>query len=212
MALINQAHMYFVRLNAKRPNSQLNKENPTWELQIRTSDPEQKQEWVDLKLNPKLLKYSDNTKEKNEDGESLAGENILDKNGKKQWRVNLVRRSIKADKTPQTPPKVVNGSLEDIDPDTIGNGSIGNISVYQYPSQKDEEVMVNMIRSVQVTKHIVYVRQPSDDEFEITETETIQADSEEHEDDTPTNTKAPAGPGSKPSAPKVKPVINADDY
>lgn len=207
MALIKQARMFYVRLNAKRPNATFNKDNPTWEMQLRTSDPEQRKEWQEQNLNPKPLVHG--KKAVDEAGESIAGELMLDEHGKKQWRVNLVRRSIKRDGTAQTPPKVVDGSLEEIDPDTIGNGSVGNISVYQYPSQKDETEMVSMIRQVQVTKHIVYIRQPSDDDFEITETETIQQEEQSEEaEETPKKSTAP----SKPSAPKTKPVINAEDY
>lgn len=210
MALIRNAAMYFVRLDPKHPNARWNPENPTWELQIRTSDPAQRDDWIALKLNPKLLKYSDKSKELDEAGESLAGENILDAEGRKQWRVNLVRRSIKSDETKQTPPKVVNGHLEEIDPNTIGNGSIGNISVFQYESQKDKDVMVSMIRQVQVVKHIVYERQPGDDDFEILDTETIIPEREDKDEEEATATK----PTPKPAAPSLgkKPVIDSDDY
>lgn len=164
MALIKNAELYFAKLDPKRPSAKYNKENPTWELQIRTQDPEQKKQWEGLDLKPKLIVYSERDTEH-------AGEPIL-VNGKKQWRVNLRKRSLDKDKEPTNPVEVVDGNMEKVDPNTIGNGSIGNLRIYQYV-YGDENKVATVLMKVQLVKHIVYVRKPSDDDFEMLETETI---------------------------------------
>ena len=55
MALLKNCEIYYLKADPKRPNAAFNKENPTWEVQIRTSNPEQKAEWESLGLKPKLI-------------------------------------------------------------------------------------------------------------------------------------------------------------
>jgi hypothetical protein len=206
MALIKKAEIHYARLDPKRPNARYNADNPTWELQLRTTDPAQAKEWTDLGLN--VAPLAKGKKAVDEAGVSVAGELILDKDGKKQWRVNLQRRSKKRDGEPQTPVVVVNGHLEPVDPNTIGDGSIANVTVFQYPGKKDPTATVSMLSQVQLLKHKVYTRKPSDDDFEVMDYETIEEDHEEG--DAPS---APASSGS-PSIgkPAVKPILDASEY
>jgi len=44
MPIINNASIWFAKLDPKRPNNKFNKTNPTWECQIRTESKEVKKE------------------------------------------------------------------------------------------------------------------------------------------------------------------------
>jgi hypothetical protein len=154
MPIINNASIWFAKLDPKRPNNKFNKTNPTWECQIRTESKEVKKEWEAMNLPVKA---------------------IVPDEGPPYFRVNLRKKSIKVDKEPASPVKVVNGALEEIDPNTIGNGSVGNIRIFQYDYTKKDGSpgVVSVLMGVQITKHIVYKAKPRGDEFASTETETI---------------------------------------
>lgn len=183
MAILKNARLWFPKLDPLRPNAAFSKANPTWDLQLRTSSLEQKKEWEVLKLRPKLIV--------GKPGSDEEGVPLLDEKGKKQWRVNLKKKSIKADGTPADPVRVINGALEDIDPRTIGNDSIGNVRIFQYEYQANASMDIKagtaaVLMAVQLTKHVLYVptKGPGED-FEQTDTETIaatMADEENTED------------------------------
>lgn len=203
---MKNAEMWFAKLDPKYPNARINKDNPTWELQLRTDDAEQKKEWEALGFKPKLIV--------GKEGEDNEGEPVLNKKGKKQWRVNLKRKSLKLDKStkemvPNEPVKVVNGHLEDIAANTIGNGSIGNIRIFQYEYDKVDGTkgLASVLMGVQVKKHIVYTPKARDDHFDMEETETIMPDDDDETPSTPPATPATKAPG----APKVTPPIETAD-
>lgn len=161
MAIIKSAELWYPRLDPKRPNSKYNKEQPTWEVQIRTRDKKVKAEWVSLNLNPKT----------NEDND-----------GKVFYSVTLRKKSKKKDGTPNEPVRVVNGSLEPIDPRSIGNGSVGNLKIFQYEYGEDKKI-ASMLMAIQITKLNEYIPAPAEDDFEMTETEVVSiAESEGDED------------------------------
>jgi hypothetical protein len=156
MPQIKNAELYFCKLNRKRPNDKFNKENPTWECQIRTSDKEVKKVWEAMGLSVKAIVPDD---------------------GPTYFRVNLRKKSIKKDGSPASPVKCVNGKLDEVDPDTIGNGSIGNVRVFQYPFEKNgKKQLVSVLMGVQLVKHILYKPKAMDDEFEETESEVTDPD------------------------------------
>jgi len=163
MPIINNASIWFAKLDPKRPNNKFNKTNPTWECQIRTESKEVKKEWEALNLPVKA---------------------IVPDEGPPYFRVNLRKKSFKVDKEPASPVKVVNGSLEEIDPNTIGNGSIGNIRVFQYDYTKKDGTpgVVSVLMGVQITKHLVYKAKPRGDEFEMSEMETIDPPDDDDND------------------------------
>ena len=201
MAMIKNAAMFFIKCDPKRPDGKYNKANPSWECQLRTSDPEQRDLWKKMNLNVRLL-----TKKSEEDGDDDGDDAVkvplLDENGKKQWRVNLKKGSIKKDKTPADPVKVINGQLEDVDPNTIANGSIGNIRVFQYEYKLEDgkEGIASMLMAIQVTRHIVYVPKPREDDFDTTETEVIhQAPAGASPDDYDGDDAAPAAKTGTPA-------------
>ena len=164
MSIIKNAEVWFAKLDPKRPNAKFNKQNPTWECQIRTTDKEQKKEWDEM---------------------GLIVKPVLPDDGVPYWRVNLRKKSIKKDGEPASPIKVVNGELDEVDPNTIGNGSICNLRVFQYDYTKKDGTpgLVSVLMGVQVVKHLVYKPKPRGDEFSMTDTETVDPDESDDEEE-----------------------------
>ena len=172
MAVIKKAAIWYLKCDSKRPNAKYSPDNPTWEVELRTNVLEEKKAWEALGLSPKPV-----TDE--ETGARLY------------WRVKLRRKKFKVDKKTNPPtiteneaPKVVNGALTPIDPNTVGNDSIANVRVFQYDFVDKEGVkkIVSVLMEVQVIKHKVYVPKKRDDEFEPTDTETIQPTAQDDAD------------------------------
>ena len=158
MAILKNCEIYFPKLDPKRPNAKYNKKNPTWEIQIRTTSKEVKKQWEEMGIKVKAV--------------------IPDEEGEKPYyRANLRKKSIKSDGEPAEPVAVVNGQLDPIDPNTIGNGSIGNIRIFQYEYKNDDESgIANVLMKIQLTRHVKYVPKQRDDDFEMEETEVIETD------------------------------------
>lgn len=164
MAIVKDCELWFCKLDPKRPNSKFNKKNPTWEVQIRTSNKDQKKEWEALGLQVKA---------------------VVPDEGEPFFRVNLRKKSIKEDGDKAGPIKVVDGAMNEIDPNSIGNGSIGNIRIfqYEYPKEGGGKGIASVLMGVQVTKHLVYKPKPRDDDFEATDTVVIDPDAEDTGDE-----------------------------
>lgn len=182
MAILKNVEVYHTKLDPKRPNASFNKNNPTWELQIRTADPTQKAEWEAEKLRPKLMVYKEGHKDA--DGEDIGGMPILNAAGKKQWRVNLKKKSLKRDGSAADPVQVFDGNLSVVDPNTIGNGSIAHVRVFQYeytndkPGATSKTGWASVLMGVQLKRHIVYTPKPGES-FEMEDSETIHPDEAE---------------------------------
>jgi hypothetical protein len=98
--------------------------------------------------------------------EALAAEGI--KNVKTTdvdgvYSINLARKAEKADGSANTPVKVVDGKLEEVDGTILGNGSTGNVKVWKRNYEvKDSKGRVTKrgisltLMAVQVTSLIVY--------------------------------------------------------
>lgn len=144
MPILKNCELWFVK--ADRPNNKFNKKNPTWECQIRTTDKEVKKVWESHSLNVKA---------------------VIPDEGAPYYKVNLRKKSIKEDGEPASRIDVVDGRLKPLDPNTIGNGSIGNIRIfqYEYPREGGGKGVASVLMGIQVTKHIVYKPRPRDDEF-----------------------------------------------
>lgn len=164
MAIIRDCEIWFAKLNPKRPNNKFNKKNPTWECQIRTTDKAIKKQWEEMQLPVKA---------------------IVPDEGAPYYRVNLRKKTIKESGEAASPVKVVNGGLEDIDPDSIGNGSIGHIRIFQYEYTKEtgSKGIASVLMGIQIIKHIVYKAKPRDDDFSMTDTETIDSFGDDITDD-----------------------------
>jgi len=146
--VLMDVEIYFAKLDPERPNSRFDKDRPTWEIQIRTKDKAVAKDWKakDLRV----------TTDDNDDGVF--------------YRVNLKKRSKKADGTNTKPVNVVAGDLSPIDPKTIGNGSRGNLSIFQYDYKvNNKEGRASMLMGIQVTLHNEYTPKPMDGGFAPTE-------------------------------------------
>lgn len=189
MAMIKGVEVYFLKVDPKKPNARFNKDNPTWECQIRTTSIKQRDEWKALGLPVKLLAKLPPTPEGEEPDEDALPVPVLTEKGEKIYRCNLSKRSLNKKKEPNEPVKVINGHLEDIDPATVGNGSVANIRIFQYEGKDSKTGLPktqSMLMALQLTKHIVYVPGDRDDEFDTEETETIMpAENEISKEDSP---------------------------
>lgn len=222
MPIISNAELHYARLTPDRPQTKdylgVPLENPTWEVQIRTSDPALVSEWKAAGVIAKLIKYKDDY----EDPE-LAGTAILTE-GKKVWRITLRKRSLKEDKSAANPVEVIDGNKRPIDPSCIGNGSIANVRVFMREYQvKGEARITPVLMGVQLTKLIRYVPVfNSEDDFKVAETTIVEPTGTETkvaDDYDPTaNDKednenvAPEPKKLVPNKAPKAPVINDDDF
>lgn len=161
MAILKNEEVWFAKLNPARPDkNKLNPDKPNWNLQCRTTDKDHRKKWKDMGFSPRVVR------EDPADEESK----IL------YYSINLRKNAIKqeaGESTKASPVSVVNGKNQEIDPTTIGNGSICNIRLYE----RDYEVggikkKGFTLMAVQVVKHVVYVSSPMED-FDECETETV---------------------------------------
>jgi len=163
MTILKNVEIWFAKLS--KPNAKFNKENPTWELQIRTTSKEIKKEWEEMCLPVKA---------------------ILPDEGEPYWRVNLKKKSIKNDGGAASPVNVVDAKLEPFaNPNTIGNGSVGNIRLFQYEYPKagtSQKGVATVLMGVQVLKHVVFTPKTSEDFEEQGETQVVGATGEDFEE------------------------------
>lgn len=208
MAIIEKVELWWVQCDPAKPNPRLDKENPSWEVQIRTARPEQKAEWETAGLKCKVLQYG--AKAKDADGNSLEGENILDANGKKQWYHSLKKRSMYKDlttgqKKPANPPQIVDGGMKPMDPNSIGNGSIGNVnfSTRKYQKPDGSPGIASTLLGLQITKLLVYTPAPA---FGVTNMEIIDNSASVEEDAGEGFQQTSTVQVAAPRTPAVKPV------
>ena len=184
MALFKNAELWHIRVIPSRPNRKFNRENPTWEVQLRTYDPETRKQWEAQGLTLKAV--------------------VPDDGGKPFWKVTLKKKIFKKDGENASPVEVKGGGLQDIDPATIGNGSIGNVRTFQYNYPKDSggEGIANVLMGIQLTKLKKYTPKPRADDFEEQDMEIVEEDDDEdgdeHEGDEPSEEEE------KTSAPSPK--------
>jgi len=153
MAILKNVEMYFAKLDPAKPNARFDQNNPTWELQGRTRSKKQAKEWQNMNI--RVIP--------DEDEQGMF------------YKANFKKKSKKRDGTDQNPVTVVNGSLEPVDTSIIGNGSIGNVRVYQYDyNVGGKEGVATMLMAVQITKLLEYTPKPREDDFEMTETEVVK--------------------------------------
>jgi len=153
MAVLKDCELFFAKLNPNKPNSMFDKENPTWEVQIRTRDKAKAKQWKELSINVKP----------DEDDEGMF------------YKATIKKRSKRRDGTEQKPVQLLGGDLSEIDPDKLGNGSIGNVRVYQYPyNVGGREGTASMLMAVQVTTYKKYEPKPREDDFDVVEMKVVE--------------------------------------
>jgi hypothetical protein len=163
MAILKNVELFYAKLDPKRPNATFDKENPTWEVQIRTRDKAQAKQWKELNINVKP----------DEDDKGMF------------YKATLKKKSKKRDGEPMAPVNIVAGDLSPIDPNTLGNGSKGHVRIYQYEyNVAGRKGIASMLMGVQVTVLNEYQSKPREDDFEITEFEVKKvADNQEVDED-----------------------------
>ncbi len=152
MTILKNVEVRFAQLNPERPSTKL-KKTGRWSIQIFTRDKAQNKEWKELNIKTKMQ----------EDDVGVF------------YTANIAKNAVKTDGTKADPPKVVNGNLVAIDPNSIGNGSICNIRIFQYDyTFEGVKGIATSLQAVQVIKHIVYHKKPGDfEEFDSVDTEVI---------------------------------------
>lgn len=119
-----------------------------WELQIRTDDEDKSKELAD-KYYLKMKKVEGDDKYKD---------------GKTYWMSNLKRKSVNKNGDPMEPPVVVNGNKQTIESNSIGNGSVGNVMLFQYPYDvAGRKGVASQLSRVQVTDLVPYAPSSSTD-------------------------------------------------
>jgi len=161
--ILSNVELFFAKLDPANPNSRFDKENPTWEVQIRTKEKAVAKGWKEQNLRV--------TPDENDDGVF--------------YRANLKKKSKKRDGTDMAPVNVVAGDLSPVDPATIGNGSVANLSVFQYDyTMNGKDGVASMLMGVQVTTLNEYKPRPNQGGFEPTEfTVNKVADNQEVDSD-----------------------------
>ena len=144
--IIRDVELYWANLNPESPKAPFG--TMQWDVQIRTRDKSaaeamQKEYYLTMK------------KDSDDEGD--------------YWKANIKRKATKNDGSKNTPPDVVNGNKQAIDGNTIGNGSKGNVMLFQYPYEvAGRKGVASMLSKVQVVDLKVY--QPdSGTDFEVVE-------------------------------------------
>jgi hypothetical protein len=180
MAIVKNVELWWVKCDPKNPVKNADPSKPsTWEVQLRTTDKKFALEWAknNIKFKPLKRKILDEDGQPKTDelGEEIK-EIVLNDAGKPYFAVNLRRKNRKANGEPMLPVKVVTGSLEELDPKSIGNGSIANVGVFQYDyTFEGKDGVANMLKSIQVTKLMEYKSKGSDDDFDMVDMEIVKA-------------------------------------
>jgi len=88
------------------------------------------------------------------------------------YKANVKRKAIKKDGERNTAPDVLDGNKQKIESGSIGNGSVGNVMLFQYPYDvAGRKGVASILSKVQVTDLKVYVPDSSTD-FEIIESDS----------------------------------------
>ena len=125
--IIRDAELHWAKLNKPvEPFGTLQ-----WELQMRTRDKDTAKSWKD--------DYYLTTKTEEDD------EGVF-------YKTNVKRKAIKKDGDPNTPPDVLDGAKKPIDGNSVGNGSVGNVMLFQYPyDMQGRKGVASILSKVQVT-------------------------------------------------------------
>jgi hypothetical protein len=193
MALIKNVELWWVKCDPDAPVKSKDDDKPDyWEVQIRTTDKASALSWkknnVNFKPLKKLIRDEDGEPILDEMGEKTR-EQVVNDEGKPYFSVSLRRKITKKDGGDMKPVKVVGNGFP-LNPNTVGNMSIGNVSIFQYDYVfQGTEGVASMLTGIQLTKLLEYT--PSDgDEFTEEKMETVP---EANGETTPAADTAPKG-------------------
>lgn len=160
MVLLKNCAVYFCKLDPKKPSARFDKLRPSWECQIRTTDKDVAKDWTEKKLLVRPVLPTDGTPP--------------------YWKVNLKKKAVKANGEEASPVEVLHGkTLRPIDPNSIGNGSVAHVRIFQYEYNKKDgsgRGLSSVLMGLQVVKHIKYVPKARDDDFAEDEYEEFDPD------------------------------------
>jgi len=178
MAIIEGVELWWVKCDPKNPVKNPEAGKPDhWEVNLRTTDKELAMYWAKNNVRFKPLRR----KVKGDDGEFVMDdlgepvrELVKDDNGKPYFAVTLRKKVRKANGEDSEPVKIL-GGMNDLDPKTIGNKSIGNVRVFQYDyTYQGKDGIASMLMAIQVTKLLEY--KPEEGEsFKSVEMEVVPA-------------------------------------
>jgi len=165
MAIIRDCEIWYAKLNPEKPSKKVNAENPTWEVQLRTKSKDQANEWRALGIRVTAVRQDEDAP--------------ID-----YYRANLRKKSKKSSGEDGKAPDLIDGDMKPVDPESIGNGSIANIRIFQYDytdRESGQSGKASVLMGVQLTTHIVYVPRVRDegDEFGTATTVRVEAPTEE---------------------------------
>jgi len=165
MTLLKNAELWYPRLIPSRPNKKFSRENPTWEIQIRTTDPDVRKRW---------------------EAQGIRLKGVIPDEGEPYWKTTIKKKIYKRDGSDNDPVEVKAGNLREIDPATIGNGSEGHVRLLQYEYEKPDgggKQMASVLMGVQLTKLKKRKPKARDDDFTEEDMEIIEEDDEDEDVD-----------------------------
>lgn len=148
-ALLKNVEIYYPRLDPKRPiviqeGEDGEEDKMGWEVTLRTTNKNQAKAWKDI-VGSKMVKA---IREDKDDEES----DIM------YWQLRLRKKQTKANGEEAEPVEVVRcDTLEALDPKIIGNGSKGDVRIFQYDysfKQKGQlvEGLASMLTGIKIKK------------------------------------------------------------
>ena len=179
MAILKNVELWWAKVDPASPVKNQDADKPDyWDVQVRTTDKAYASAMIkeDIKFKPlkRIVKDDNGNAMEDELGEKVR-EVVKDENGKPYFFVNLRKKVTKADGSAQQPVQLVAGDLSPINPKEMGNGTIGNVRVFQYEyTYQGKKGIANMLMAIQVTKLIKYEPKAPEDAFEITEMEVVK--------------------------------------
>jgi len=204
MAVIENVELWWVKCDPEDPVKNDDDDKPDyWEVQVRTTDKEKALHWKKNNVRFKPLKriVRDDKGEKvlDEMNEPVR-ENVLDEDtGLPYFAVTLRRKVTKANGK-EMPPVSVRGGMDTLDPNIIGNKTIGNVSIFQYDYvYKGEEGIATMLKGIQAVKLVKFEKTGGDDEFKPVEMEIVGGGNIDDINETP-SAKTPVKGKSKAKA------------
>ena len=131
--------LYYVQCNPARATNRFNPDRPQWSLSIRTTDPKKAEEYKAKGLVPKFVIPEGKTPAEG------------------YYSLRFQKNAKKADGSPARPVEVVTGTMRPLDPDTIGNGSIGNLRLLARDGERQgKPAKLFTLMGLQVTHLVPY--------------------------------------------------------
>jgi len=166
MPIMKNVTVYWVKCAVDEPQRYQNKADAPakWSVQVRTHDKATKTQWekeYGMSLKP-------------EEGEN----GIFYKTSLSRYAFGAAAGGGEDPNKPNKPVSVILANGEALDPNTVGNGSIANISMYV----KDDKSS-RTLKGIQVTKLIKYEPRDDEDAFELTDDFEIIEDAGGSDDD-----------------------------